>query len=78
MDEDYDVIVLGTGLKECILSGVLSVDGLKVIALHCFSFFFFLNYININFYLYSDVDLIACAKVIMCTCSCFVNIQTHV
>lgn len=41
MDEDYDVIVLGTGLKECILSGVLSVDGLKVIALHCFSFFFF-------------------------------------
>ncbi|KAL9414521.1 hypothetical protein AB3S75_042897 [Citrus x aurantiifolia] len=31
MDEDYDVIVLGTGLKECILSGVLSVDGLKVL-----------------------------------------------
>lgn len=30
MDEDYDVIVLGTGLKECILSGLLSVDGLKV------------------------------------------------
>ncbi|KAH9657768.1 Guanosine nucleotide diphosphate dissociation inhibitor [Citrus sinensis] len=30
MDEDYDVIVLGTGLKECILSGVLSVDGLKL------------------------------------------------
>jgi hypothetical protein len=24
------VIVLGTGLKECILSGLLSVDGLKV------------------------------------------------
>jgi len=31
MDEEYDVIVLGTGLKECILSGLLSVDGLKVI-----------------------------------------------
>ncbi|KAK8529780.1 hypothetical protein V6N12_060550 [Hibiscus sabdariffa] len=31
MDEEYDVIVLGTGLKECILSGVLSVDGLKVL-----------------------------------------------
>ena len=24
MDEDYDVIALGTGLKECILSGLLS------------------------------------------------------
>ncbi|CAL5222149.1 g4472 [Coccomyxa viridis] len=31
MDEDYDAIVLGTGLKECILSGLLSVDGLKVL-----------------------------------------------
>ena len=30
MDEEYDVIVLGTGLKECILSGLLSVDRLKV------------------------------------------------
>ncbi len=30
MDESYDAIVLGTGLKECILSGLLSVDGLKV------------------------------------------------
>ncbi|KAB1206672.1 hypothetical protein CJ030_MR7G013581 [Morella rubra] len=29
MDEKYDVIVIGTGLKECILSGLLSVDGLK-------------------------------------------------
>ncbi|CAL5323748.1 unnamed protein product [Camellia sinensis] len=29
MDEEYDVVVLGTGLKECILSGLLSVDGLK-------------------------------------------------
>ncbi|XVF01505.1 hypothetical protein REPUB_Repub04eG0094500 [Reevesia pubescens] len=31
MDEEYDVIVVGTGLKECILSGLLSVDGLKVL-----------------------------------------------
>lgn len=31
MDEKYDVIVLGTGLKECILSGLLSVDGKKVL-----------------------------------------------
>ncbi|GFY82824.1 RAB GDP dissociation inhibitor 2 [Actinidia rufa] len=31
MDEEYDVIVLGIGLKECILSGLLSVDGLKVL-----------------------------------------------
>jgi Rab GDP dissociation inhibitor len=31
MDEKYDVIVLGTGLKECILSGVLSVEGKKVL-----------------------------------------------
>ncbi|ONK77337.1 uncharacterized protein A4U43_C02F5490, partial [Asparagus officinalis] len=31
MDQEYDVIVLGTGLKECILSGLLSVDGLKVL-----------------------------------------------
>ena len=34
MDEEYDVIVLGTGLKECILSGLLSVDGLKVSSSH--------------------------------------------
>ncbi|KAG0914920.1 hypothetical protein G6F33_003809 [Rhizopus arrhizus] len=31
MDVDYDVIVLGTGLTECILSGLLSVDGKKVL-----------------------------------------------
>lgn len=31
MDEEYDVIVLGTGLKECILSGMMSVDGKKVL-----------------------------------------------
>ncbi|KAI3445785.1 hypothetical protein Pfo_002450 [Paulownia fortunei] len=30
-DEEYDVIVLGAGLKECILRGLLSVDGLKVL-----------------------------------------------
>lgn len=31
MDEEYDCIVLGTGLKECILSGLLSVKGKKVL-----------------------------------------------
>lgn len=33
MDEEYDVIVLGTGLKECILSGMMCVDGKKVLHL---------------------------------------------
>ncbi|KAJ3416157.1 Rab GDP dissociation inhibitor alpha [Chytridiales sp. JEL 0842] len=33
MNEEYDVIVLGTGLTECILSGVLSVEGKKVLHL---------------------------------------------
>ena len=28
-EETYDVVVLGTGLTECILSGVLSVEGKK-------------------------------------------------
>ncbi len=28
--DSYDVVVLGTGLKECILSGLLSVEGYKV------------------------------------------------
>jgi RAB protein geranylgeranyltransferase component A len=27
MDDTYDVIVCGTGLKECMLSGLLSVKG---------------------------------------------------
>ncbi|XP_017281856.1 rab GDP dissociation inhibitor beta [Kryptolebias marmoratus] len=31
MNEEYDVIVLGTGLTECILSGIMSVKGLKVL-----------------------------------------------
>jgi Rab GDP dissociation inhibitor len=31
MDGEYDVIVLGTGLKECILSGLMSVAGKKVL-----------------------------------------------
>mmetsp|Transcript_34082 Transcript_34082/g.81240 ORF Transcript_34082/g.81240 Transcript_34082/m.81240 type:complete len:483 (-) Transcript_34082:277-1725(-) len=30
-DGEYDAIVLGTGLKECIISGILSVDGKKVL-----------------------------------------------
>lgn len=33
MNEEYDVIVMGTGLKECILSGLLSVKGKKVLHL---------------------------------------------
>eukprot|EP01098_Paradermamoeba_levis_P016190 TRINITY_DN859_c0_g1_i1.p1 TRINITY_DN859_c0_g1~~TRINITY_DN859_c0_g1_i1.p1 ORF type:complete len:461 (+),score=169.01 TRINITY_DN859_c0_g1_i1:58-1383(+) len=33
MDEEYDCIILGTGLKECIISGVLSVEGKKVLHL---------------------------------------------
>ncbi|CAG0881141.1 unnamed protein product [Darwinula stevensoni] len=31
MDEEYDCIVLGTGLTECIISGMLSVSGKKVL-----------------------------------------------
>lgn len=31
MDEDYDIIVLGTGMKECILSGLMSQLGKKVL-----------------------------------------------
>lgn len=31
MDEEYDCVILGTGLKECIISGVLSVEGKKVL-----------------------------------------------
>jgi len=31
MDEEYDAIILGTGLKECVLSGLLSVSGRKVL-----------------------------------------------
>lgn len=31
MDEEYDAIILGTGLKECVLSGLLSVAGKKVL-----------------------------------------------
>ena len=31
MDETYDAIVLGTGLKECVLSGLLSVHKYKVL-----------------------------------------------
>jgi len=31
MDQEYDAIVLGTGLKECIISGLLSIEGKKVL-----------------------------------------------
>ena len=30
MDQEYDAIIVGTGLKECLLAGLLSVDGMKV------------------------------------------------
>lgn len=33
MNESYDVIVLGTGLKECVLSGLLATKGKKVLHL---------------------------------------------
>jgi len=32
-DGEYDAIVLGTGLKECVMSGLLSTNGLKVLHL---------------------------------------------
>ena len=32
MDQSYDAIILGTGLKECLVAGLLSaVDGLKIL-----------------------------------------------
>ena len=31
MDQDYDAIILGTGLKEYLLAGLLSVDGKKIL-----------------------------------------------
>lgn len=31
MEENYDIIVLGTGLSECVLSGLFSIDGKKVL-----------------------------------------------
>ena len=30
-EEEYDVIVCGTGMKECILSGLLSLEGKKIL-----------------------------------------------
>ena len=30
--EEWDAVVLGTGMKECLLSGLLSVAGKKVLA----------------------------------------------
>lgn len=30
-DEEYDFIVLGTALTECVLSGILSMEGKKVL-----------------------------------------------
>jgi Rab GDP dissociation inhibitor len=31
MNEQYDVIVLGTGMKECVLSGLLAKYSIKLI-----------------------------------------------
>jgi Rab GDP dissociation inhibitor len=31
MDEDYDVVVCGTGLSQCIISGLMSQDQKKVL-----------------------------------------------
>jgi Rab GDP dissociation inhibitor len=39
MDETYDVIVCGTGLIECILSGLLSQAGKKVLHIDRNSFY---------------------------------------
>lgn len=33
MDQEYDFVILGTGLTECILSGILSMEGNKVLHL---------------------------------------------
>ena len=32
-DGEYDAIVMGTGLKECVISGLLSTQGMKVLHL---------------------------------------------
>lgn len=31
MDDTYDAIILGTGLKECVLAGLLGVAGKKIL-----------------------------------------------
>ena len=31
MDEEYDAIILGTGLKECVLAGLLGVAGKRIL-----------------------------------------------
>lgn len=33
MEEEFDVVVLGTGLTECVVSGLLSISGKKVLHL---------------------------------------------
>ena len=33
MDQEYDFVILGTGLTECILSGILSMENNKVLHL---------------------------------------------
>lgn len=38
-DGEYDAIVLGTGLKECVMSGLLSTQGLKVLHLDRYNYY---------------------------------------
>ncbi|OMJ77697.1 hypothetical protein SteCoe_22643 [Stentor coeruleus] len=60
MDETYDVIVLGTGLTECILSGLFSAHGKKVLHLDRNSFYggetASLNLTNLYKMFYPNVD----------------------
>ena len=39
MDEEYDTVVCGTGLQQCIISGLMSQDGKKVLHLDRNSFY---------------------------------------
>jgi Rab GDP dissociation inhibitor len=39
MDEEYDVVICGTGLAECILSGLLSQEKKKVLHIDRNSFY---------------------------------------
>ena len=35
-DGQYDAVILGTGLKECIVAGLLATEGKKVTEFMCF------------------------------------------
>ena len=49
MDEEYDVIMLGTGLTECILSGLFSVEKKKVLHMDRNSYYGGTNKFLFNF-----------------------------